>query len=653
MADNNIKKSCYMELKEFYDNNNGELYSFQDFYKAGNMEYKAFTKRTKPLDLFKKNRTAQELIKLLFLSFQENRGYIKVENFININPIINYYESLRNALKAAIEEDLENKELLESYVKDIIFNSNNKELIKFAIVAAQVLKLEKLDEILNIFSIHNDFLFYVLNDYCHMEGYNERIFEIAKGSKSYGKVFALAALNITNNHMEDWVVEKGWIDDYDIPEITQHSILSVDLLEYLNRTKFDLNKIEEFSQSFSVMISEYGLSELKDKIAVCKKFLGIVDEVGGGIYTMYVVVSMLYCVDGIIVDYYKENKNIESFKDYEDYKTIIELCTDICMKKYWNDVIDEAVNNIEIEGDILITCIEKIGYKLKKKEYETLLKRDYSSPLIYKYGLCAGNKAIRKSAFKLGVKNLPINDMTTGADELSIENLTYDDLNYICIYVIVKYAQLEDFDSDINEYKDIMLTLLQCSLIEAREECVKNLKKLKNSLNESEKEYIYDCIEKECVPRIKRGLKSLIHIENDNQKKKTIIRSIEKVRANPRDAFLIDLELLGEESFERFEVQHMIVESNMVYMAENVTDDDYEAVVCLGNGYAIGYIEKPIDDIVVNMIRSGKYVYGKIKEVDDDLSSIKISLYLSYMDVANDVSNTLSLLTKDKGAYIQ
>lgn len=655
MAENNSKKSCYIELKEFYDKNSGELYSFQDFDKAGNVEYKVLTEKVKPLKLFKKNKIGHELLETIFSSLEKDKDYKKIESFIKLNPIIYYYDSLREMLKAVIEENKEKREMIEHFVKDIIYNSNDKEMVKFSIIAAQVIQLDELEEILEVFSIHNDFIFYAIDDYYHMYGFNRKIFEIAKRSKSYGKLFALAALKITNTRIEDWVIENGCIDNYGITEITEYSMLCADLLSYLNRTKFDCRKVEVFSKSFSIMLSDYGLSELEDKIPLCHKLLEIIDDIGGGIYSLYAVVSILYSVDGIIIDYYKENKNIETLKNYEEYKRIIELCTDICSEKYWNDIIEEAINNIEVEPDVLVTCIEKNGYKLKKKEYENILKRDYLSPILYKYALCVGNKAIRKSAFKLGIKNLPINDMTTGADELKIDDLTYSEISYICLYILVKYSQIEDFKDDISDYKDIMLNSLQCPLIEIREESVKSLEKIKDNLNESEIEFIYDCIEKECSSSIRRGLKALSHKNKGDRVKKSIVaEKIEKIQIHPQDAFLIDSEVLGNDVFDRIKVQSMIQENNLVYIVQNPSeDDDYSSAVCLENGYVIGYIGKPIDDILGNMIKSGKYIYGKIKNINDDLSVIDISIILSYRDVEDGVSNILSLLAKVKEQYVQ
>ena len=82
-------------------------------------------------------------------------------------------------------------------------------------------------------------------------------------------------------------------------------------------------------------------------------------------------------------------------------------------------------------------------------------------------------------------------------------------------------------------------------------------------------------------------------------------------------------------------------------------DDRYSTVVCTANGYIIGYVEKPLDDILGNLIRADRYVYGMIKRISDDLSDITMSVYLSYKDVEDGVSDILALLSKTKEEYIQ
>ena len=74
---------------------------------------------------------------------------------------------------------------------------------------------------------------------------------------------------------------------------------------------------------------------------------------------------------------------------------------------------------------------------------------------------------------------------------------------------------------------------------------------------------------------------------------------------------------------------------------------------CTANGYIIGYVEKPLDDMLGNLIRAGRYVYGMIKKISDDLYDITMSVYLSYKDVEDGVSDVLALLSKTKEEYIQ
>lgn len=656
MTENKMEKSYYIELKEFYNKNKGEFYSFQDIENAGSYEYRVFTRKIKPLKLFEQNKSAAKLVKILLEVIHNGKHCEELEEYLSSNRVIYYYESIRQTLSAVIENNDESKELLKQFVDNVILNSKNEEVVKLALIMAQVLKVDNLEEILNIFSIHNSFIFYVINDYSHMNNKNDTIFEIAKHAEYYGKFFALVHLKALTYEIENWLVEYGCTDNYPIPEIIEYSILSVDILEYLNRVKLDSHNIELFTKAFCTVLSDYGLGAINNKVDVCNKILEIINEVSGGIYSLYAVVSILYLVDGMLVDYYKENKNIQILEEFEEYKRIIELCTDIVNEPYWHDVIKDEISNAELETDVLIGCIEKTGYKLKKKEYENILKRNYCSPLLYKYGLCSGSKAIRKTAFKLGIANLPIDDMTMESKEMRLENLTYDDIDYICLYILITYSEIEDFNDDINEYKHINLRGLQCPLIELRDECIKNLNKMKNFINENDKKLIYRYIDQECIPSIKRKLKSLLkeNTYSSNDNRELVIDQPEIIQIHPKDAFLLNINVLGQGAFNRIKVKNSLKENDVVYIMQNfIEENGFSTIVCTENGYAIGYISKPIDDILNNLIYAERYIYGVIKQISDDLNNISISLYLSYKDVEDGVANVLELLSRTKEQYIQ
>lgn len=655
MANNDIRIPNYIELKEFYHNNRGEVYKFQNLKMAGNYEYRVFTGKIEPFKLSQQNKMASALVKIILEVVCNGVDYEVIGKYLAKNRVIHYYESFRETLSAVIENNDEVKGMLEGLVDTIIFCSSNSEMIKMALIMAQVLEISNLKIILNIFSIHNDFMFYVINDYSHIKGHNQKIFEIAKRSEAYGKLFALAYLKNSTTEIEDWLIQKGCIDDYGIPEIAECSFFSVDLLEYLNRTKFNSSSIEVFGKYFSEALSNYGLDEFDDDISTCNKVLEIIDEINGGIYSLYTVVSIMYAVDGILTDYYQGNRNIQTLQNCYQYKNIIKLCTNICNKAYWNDIIDKEIYNTQLKPNILMMCMEKTGYKLRKKEYEDILKRNSFRPIVYEYGLCIGNKSLKKAAFKFAIENLPIDDMTMGPEEIRIKNLSYEDMSYVCFFVLVKHSELEDFKDQIYEYKNISLRGLQCSLIEVREESIANLNKIKELINDDDRKLIYKCIENECVPNIRRNLKELVEKKSNLNKNKQIIAKPQKIIAiNSRDTFLCNVNILGEDEFDRIKIKKSLKEKMIIYIDKNpIAENDFSVVACIENGYVVGYIEKPIDSILNNLIQAKRYVYGIIKQVSDNYNNINVSLYLSYKDIEEGVSDILSLLSKSDEQYIQ
>ena len=71
------------------------------------------------------------------------------------------------------------------------------------------------------------------------------------------------------------------------------------------------------------------------------------------------------------------------------------------------------------------------------------------------------------------------------------------------------------------------------------------------------------------------------------------------------------------------------------------------------NGYVIGYVPKENNLIFKNLMDKGKYLYGKIKEISDDYNHINIEIYLSYKDIIEEITSTLSLLSGEREHYLQ
>ena len=50
---------------------------------------------------------------------------------------------------------------------------------------------------------------------------------------------------------------------------------------------------------------------------------------------------------------------------------------------------------------------------------------------------------------------------------------------------------------------------------------------------------------------------------------------------------------------------------------------------------------------------NNKYIYGYIKSINDDYTNIRIDLYLSYEDVLEEITDTLTLLSNNYNSYLQ
>ena len=70
----------------------------------------------------------------------------------------------------------------------------------------------------------------------------------------------------------------GWLNNVAITELVCLSMLSIDILDYMNKTTFSKEKIENLSKSFSIMFSDYGVKEIRDEVSVCEKLLEEINE---------------------------------------------------------------------------------------------------------------------------------------------------------------------------------------------------------------------------------------------------------------------------------------------------------------------------------------------------------------------------------------
>ncbi|WP_236894622.1 HIRAN domain-containing protein [Clostridium beijerinckii] len=649
----NNKNSIYYDLKEFRDRNPDTLYSYQDFEVAGRREFKIITNKVRKLQDYEKNRLASELVGHLCNYALDEEKLSSVHDYITLNPIIGYYENLIKIFKDSMENNKEILQAMSKRVNNLLKESSYSEAVKLGILLSPICSIKNLKDILNVFSIHNEYIFYTIKSYEYIGSCNNIIFEISKRSKGYGKIFCIMNLTPTTYEIKKWMIEKGCDNSVGITELLSYTMLSLDLLSYLEDTKFSKEEIEVFAKSFSTLLSDYSLDDIKYSTKVCNKLLEIIDNISGGIYSLYAVISILYSIEAIIIDEYKNKGNSNSYKLNNDYKEIVDNCKKICKKELWHNVIANEVHNIEIESSVLISCADRTKYRLKKSEFELIIKRDYTNALLYKYAFSIGNKAIKKCAFKLGLEKLPMTEILSGQDELKIENLLYEDIAQICFFIIIKYAQYEDF---IDEYKDINFQALKSPLIETRIQAAANLQRFKDEFDSLDKETIKDAISTEIVSDVRRALNSLL-IKSSSKKNKKYVQIDENMHidAHVKDIYLTSVNIAGTSYFDMSEIYNKLLEEDIVYLKRD-SDNEYDKnaiEVITTEGFVMGYVPKDNNLILKNLIDKGKYLYGRVEEISEDYSVIKIQICLSYKDVIEEITNTLSLLSGEREDYLQ
>jgi hypothetical protein len=647
----NNDKSIYYNLKNFYDKNSEDLYSDQDLKKAGIEEFNIITNRTQSLKEYEKNRLAQGLVNFLLKDEFKNETLSKINEYITLNPIITYYESLIKNFKDSLKSSI-NKNIINSAIEKFIMESKSSEEVKLGLLLAPICKIKNIEELLRIFSIHNDYIFYVVKAYEYIGNKNNVIFQLAKKSEGYGKVFCVMNLIPINDEIKNWMIEEGSLNEVGVPELLSRCMLSMDLLEYLQSKEFNSEEIEIFSKTFSMMLSDYGLYEMKDEIKVCSKLVNIIDKVNGSIYSLYSVISIIYSIEAVLIDDYKTKRSHSFFKFSNEVKNIVENCKNICKKEIWHKIISDEILNDEIDSSVIISCSEKTHYQLKKKEFEALLKRDSTNALLYKYAFSIGNKALKKCAFDLGLKRLPMNQILIGQDELRIDNLLYEDIGQICFFIIVKYAKYEDFQ---DKYKEINLQALEAPLIETRIQAATNLQRFTGEFDSFEEELIYDAINGEMVDAIRRTLNSLLFKTNNKEKKYIEITDNMHIEEHTKDIYLENIYVAGIKYVDISEAYTKLMEGTMLYLTREPNNpyDSNAILISTVDGHVIGYVPKESNLILKNLMDKGKYLYGKIKEISDDYEDINVEIYLSYKDIIEEITGTLSLLSGERKSYLQ
>ncbi|NFN33533.1 DNA-binding protein, partial [Clostridium botulinum] len=268
---------------------------------------------------------------------------------------------------------------------------------------------------------------------------------------------------------------------------------------------------------------------------------------------------------------------------------------------------------------------------------------------LYRYGLEKGNKELKESIYNIAYDKLPIAKILNRNKEIiDLDDLVIKPMYHLCFYFLVKGIKYNEFPK---EYKKINFDALNASLIETRNKSINNLMLIKSEFSDEDKKIIEEQLIEETL---KKSLTSLV--DNFNNKKKEYLElSKEEIIPHVKDIYIMSTHIADTKYRDLSIIDDNCIEDEMLYLIrEKDSKYDENAInIVTSEGYVLGYVPKSDSLILKNMIDNGKYFYGVIEKISENFDRIDIMIYMSYKDVIDEITNTISLLYNKDGKYLQ
>ena len=292
--------------------------------------------------------------------------------------------------------------------------SKNKECIKFSLSVLSLIGVENDAETLEkikILALSDEFTLYCLNIIEHLENSNNEIFEIAKKVKGWGRIHSIPYLEVTNNEIKEWILEKGCHNEV-VPSYTALTCAEkINLLEILNEENISSKRFNDISYLVDALLDEgpvIGISALENKEMLIEKYLEKAKYLSSSENDYRTIMMMK-----------------EYIEDSEDINNdFIKICDEIMTSEKTENKIKELMEEGSSYDIAKYIKIDTDEYALKYLE-NNLLKNPYIMNYISK------KENMEKIVLSLE-KNLPLEKMKgLPTDKINFINNKFTALNVV------------------------------------------------------------------------------------------------------------------------------------------------------------------------------------------------------------------------------
>ena len=292
--------------------------------------------------------------------------------------------------------------------------SKNKECIKFSLSVLSLIRVENDAETLEkikILALSDEFTLYCLNIIEHLENSNNEIFEIAKKVKGWGRIHSIPYLQVTNNEIKEWILEKGCHNKV-VPSYTALTCAKkINLLEILNEENISNKRFNNISYLVAALLDEgaaTGISALENKEVLIEKYLEKAKDLSSSEDDYHTVM--------MIKEYIEDSEDINN--------NFIKTCDEILTSEKTENKIKELMEEGSSYDIAKYIKIDTDEYALKYLE-NNLLKNPYIMNYISK------KENMEKIVLSLE-KNLPLEKMKgLPTDKINFINNKFTALNVV------------------------------------------------------------------------------------------------------------------------------------------------------------------------------------------------------------------------------
>ncbi len=636
-----MSTEIYINLKKYWNKNKHKPYKKQNLNVSGKNECDGIYSKEYFTEVMQ-SEFADGLLELI-INYREDIDPIL--NYVNKYKIINFYRKFLFKLDVLIKEKIFLREEVHNLAVLFIKNYDDFEIIKLGLLMLRFSNNDEALEILKIFSNHNDFIFYSIEAIKGYEKCNSIIFEIAKKSTGYGRVISYSKIEPINKEIKSWLIGDGIKNIFLQEFLVSISFNKVDYVQYFYEEE-KTNKMYKILTRNLLLLYELRDSFINtisfDLIYIYYSYFKKYKYTFNNIYIMCGLFSLFYKIDG-------ESNLLDKLNLSKEEEGILDYAIESFVKSDYSDILKESIESKDIEVSKIVDVAMALDISLNFDELLIKLEENSLDVSIFNYVMSCGNNDDRNKLMDFALDKINFDKIINTSELITDDDFKVEYIDDYCFLLMIVYM-----DKSYKNFLKLNLLALKSRYIKTKIEALNNLKSIKDDLDNDAIEKIKLAYELEIDSYQKRNLRAfllLLKEDSINIEKANIDKYIVKIHA--KDIYLTNVYIEETENEDIIKFRRELCGEDIVYLKVDKDSDDNKKISIFNNdGYIVGYIKSKENNILKNLIDSGKIIYGKIINISEDYKEIELALYLSYEDVIREVSNAFNMLIRNPMGYL-